>query len=151
VGRDPSGSRSKWAEIQMGRDTSGPRSRWAEIRVGRNSGGSRLKWAEILVGRDPSGPRFKWAEIQVGRDSGGPRFRWAEIRVGRGGKNKPQRHLANYFNGSFTYYIVGLGGGGEGVRQITSKYYGGRGEPGDLIRSRNKFSKILNFFLVCVS
>jgi hypothetical protein len=150
VGRDPSGPRSRWAEIRVGRDPGGPRSEWAEIQVGRDSCGPKLRWVETQMGRDSSGPRSEWAKIQVGRDSGGPRFRWAEIRVGRGGKNKPQRHLANYFNGSFTYYVVGLGVGRD-VRQITSKYYGGRGEPGDLIRSRNKFSKINFFFLVCVS
>jgi hypothetical protein len=98
----------------VGRDPGGPRSEWAEIQVGRDSCGPKLRWVETQMGRDSSGPRSEWAKIQVGRDSGGPRFRWAEIRVGRGGKNKPQRHLANYFNGSFTYYVVGLRGGGGG-------------------------------------
>ncbi|KAK4021740.1 hypothetical protein OUZ56_003649 [Daphnia magna] len=105
VGRDPSGPRSRWAEIQVGRDPGGPSSRWAEIQVGRDPGGTRYRWAEIQVGRDSADIRLvaalseEWylsayqralikvrtarapprAEIRLGRDSD----RWAEIRVGR--------------------------------------------------------------------
>jgi hypothetical protein len=109
----------------VGRNPDGPRYEWAEIQVGRDSCGPKLRWVETQMGRDSSGPRSEWAKIQVGRDSGGPRFRWAEIRVGRGGKNKPQRHLANYFNGSFTYYVVGLGGGGMSDKLLQNTTGGG--------------------------
>ena len=50
--------------------------------------------------------------------------------------------------GPFTYYVVGLGGGG-GQTKYFKILRGEGGGPGDLIRSRKNFQNFFNFLKNC--